>query len=717
MKKIVICPGGFHPFHAGHYSLYQAAKKKFPDADIYLAATDDTKNRPFPFEIKKKLAQLAGVDPNQFIQVKSPFKAEEITKNYNPEQDMLIFVRSEKDRTEQPKPGGTKKDGSPSYFQPYNNRANATFAKHAYIDYLPTVEFGPGIKSATEIRNSWPKLNKKQKLAMVLSLYPKTQKNKKLADIAVKMLDAGIVGEQAPQEISESIVLEGKGHLEHPEDLVFLEGIPGANRALASIINTIRDPAKITLKFDGYPALIFGRDQQGRFSIMDKHMFNKKDGTGRQVFSPQEFVEYDRARGANRGDLYNIITTVWPGLEKADRNKGYYWGDLLFSNPLQEKNGMYSFKANPNGIAYTVSTDSEVGKLMKGKQAGIAVHQFIPATAVSTDDAQSLDGSLGKLKNNSNVAIVPSKMPITPNLKINNTLKSKAEQAINTNKQAVQQLLDTSPQQLNVYSQNFTTFVNRKIVSGDLNNLVDDFVTYVVDRAKTETAKIKIKEHLEQNMKGIVGIFKIWIAIYNLKMNVVNQLNKSAKSSPVQGYLDDGTQTQEGFVSQGLKFVDRMGFSRQNLAGRTAVTEKLQETVSSIKTLLPQATPKQKVRIMGILKESVQMLKKIRETDETTPSAIKIDRNTSNLTSDETQVLKQIIRQYPEAKDPLSAIVKYVIHSIDQSDQEDAIHNKKLADMERAIKRLEKEMDDLYTRLEVIKEPVTESTTNYIEEK
>jgi hypothetical protein len=51
-------------------------------------------------------------------------------------------------------------------------------------------------------------------------------------------------------------------------------------------------------------------------------------------------------------------------------------------------------------------------------------------------------------------------------------------------------------------------------------------------------------------------------------MNVVKQLDQAAEHSPVKGYLQDGTQTQEGFVSQGLKLVDRMGFSRQNLAGR-----------------------------------------------------------------------------------------------------------------------------------------------------
>jgi hypothetical protein len=195
MKQIVIMPGGFHPFHAGHYSLYNSALEAFPQADVYVAATNDTKTRPFPFAIKEKLAKLAGVKPGRFVQVKSPFKAEEITSQYDPNEDVLIFVRSEKDKTEQPKPGGTKKDGSPSYFQPWTGKDLQPFSKHAYIAYLPTVEFGPGIKSATEIRNAWPNLNDRQKTAMVMSLYPATQQNKELAQNVVKMLDIGMSGE------------------------------------------------------------------------------------------------------------------------------------------------------------------------------------------------------------------------------------------------------------------------------------------------------------------------------------------------------------------------------------------------------------------------------------------------------------------------------------------------------------------------------------------
>jgi hypothetical protein len=199
-------PGGFHPFHAGHMALYNSARQAFPNADLYVAATNSQEERPFPFAVKEKLAKVAGVEPGHFIQVKSPFQAKEITQNYNPEQDVLIFVRSEKDRNESPKPGGTKKDGSPAYFQPYDPEHLEPFAKHAYFAYLPTVKFGPGITSATEIRKAWPTLNDKRKTAMVMSLYPASQKNPKLAANIVAMLDQ-VMGGQVDEAIDDNLRL------------------------------------------------------------------------------------------------------------------------------------------------------------------------------------------------------------------------------------------------------------------------------------------------------------------------------------------------------------------------------------------------------------------------------------------------------------------------------------------------------------------------------
>jgi len=203
-------PGGFHPFHAGHAALYNSAKRAFPDAEVFVAATNDTSTRPFPFAVKEKLARLAGVDAGHFVQVKSPFQAKEITSQFDPESDRLIFVRSEKDANKPPQAGGVKKDGTPSYLQPLLGATRLEpFSKRAYMAYLPTVEFGPGMTSATEIRTAWPTLNEKRKTALVMSLYPATQKNPKLAANVVKMLDTAI-GSELDENQGFAATLEAK---------------------------------------------------------------------------------------------------------------------------------------------------------------------------------------------------------------------------------------------------------------------------------------------------------------------------------------------------------------------------------------------------------------------------------------------------------------------------------------------------------------------------
>ena len=175
-QTLVIIPGGFHPFHPGHLSLYRSAQKAFPGATIVYAATDDQKERPFAFVDKEKLAAIAGVPERAFQMVKSPFVAREITQNFDPNTTVLIFARSEKDRDEPPKPGGVKKNGEPSYLQPYAKGDLAPMTQHGYMAYLPTVQFdaGPsGVTSATQIRNMWPQADDAQKNAIISDLYPR----------------------------------------------------------------------------------------------------------------------------------------------------------------------------------------------------------------------------------------------------------------------------------------------------------------------------------------------------------------------------------------------------------------------------------------------------------------------------------------------------------------------------------------------------------------
>ena len=194
MANIVIMPGGFHPFHAGHAALYNSIKEKYGEgSDIYVAASNNQKERPFPFEIKAKLAQLSGVQPGEFVQVKSPFVPTEITSKYDPDKDTIVFVRSEKDKNEHPQPGGVKKDGSPGYFQHIDQakRGAQPFSKVGYMDYLPVKEFA-GITSATQIRDTWPSLNDEQREEFVTHIYPNLKGNDKLIKNVVKLLSKGM---------------------------------------------------------------------------------------------------------------------------------------------------------------------------------------------------------------------------------------------------------------------------------------------------------------------------------------------------------------------------------------------------------------------------------------------------------------------------------------------------------------------------------------------
>ena len=223
-------PGGFHPFHAGHASLYQDAVKAFPGADVYVTASNDTSERSFPFAIKEKLARVAGVPAGRFVQVKSPFTSEEITSRYDPNDTVLIFVKSEKNSKNGSDPEGPfpqevdpatgklplvtkgKRKGLPvsdklKYYAG-NEKNLQPMSSNRYIAYLPTVPFGPGIKSGSEFRALWDRFTKvlldpkstpeqkekatELKKELIMNMYPATQKNPRLAANVVKLMDKGM---------------------------------------------------------------------------------------------------------------------------------------------------------------------------------------------------------------------------------------------------------------------------------------------------------------------------------------------------------------------------------------------------------------------------------------------------------------------------------------------------------------------------------------------
>lgn len=198
-KIVAVMPGGFHPFHPGHKSLYDWAVKTFGQPNVYVAATNDTATRPFPFEVKKKLAAMAGVPESNFIQVKSPFNNREYASLLDAD-TALVFVRSQKDKNEQPLPDQTKKNGEPGYLRSYTSKDLNTADEMGYMAYGPTINFdfsGMQIKSASELRATWPEMSDEDKLKAAKLMYGNG------APVAVKLLNKALgntVGEDVSPE-------------------------------------------------------------------------------------------------------------------------------------------------------------------------------------------------------------------------------------------------------------------------------------------------------------------------------------------------------------------------------------------------------------------------------------------------------------------------------------------------------------------------------------
>jgi len=158
-KTVVIFAGRFQPFHRGHYLSYLSLVQQFPEADVWIATSGKVcENSPFDFHERKSLAVLAGIPANRVAAVKNPYVADEILGNYDRTKDKVIFVLGAKD-SGRLNAGGFKKDGSPNYFQPFENLESMTCfdreTGHGYVMVAPLVEFsvaGKSVVGATSIR-------------------------------------------------------------------------------------------------------------------------------------------------------------------------------------------------------------------------------------------------------------------------------------------------------------------------------------------------------------------------------------------------------------------------------------------------------------------------------------------------------------------------------------------------------------------------------------
>jgi len=102
------------------------------------------------------------------------------------------------------------------------------------------------------------------------------------------------------------VIVEGV-RIEHPEDMIFDLGSRGLTQALTGIKAAAQEPGATTVKWDGKPAIIFGRKPTGEFVLTDKSGFLAKGYDGLAT-SPEMIQQIMSQRGGERSELINSLS-------------------------------------------------------------------------------------------------------------------------------------------------------------------------------------------------------------------------------------------------------------------------------------------------------------------------------------------------------------------------------------------------------------------------
>ena len=176
---IAIYPGRFQPFGQHHAKSFKWLQQKFGANNAYIATSDKVElpKSPFSFLEKKQIIEEYGLG-DHVVQTKNPYKAEEILGSLDPSSTAVVFMVGAKDMQNDPrfamKP---KRDGSPSYFQPYDANKNSLqgFDKHGYLIVGPHISIaipGYGEMSGTALRKALgAKVPRSQKIKLFKSVF------------------------------------------------------------------------------------------------------------------------------------------------------------------------------------------------------------------------------------------------------------------------------------------------------------------------------------------------------------------------------------------------------------------------------------------------------------------------------------------------------------------------------------------------------------------
>jgi hypothetical protein len=362
---------------------------------------------------------------------------------------------------------------------------------------------------------------------------------------------------QGMQPLVEQKLLEGSdARIEHLEDLVFEKGSRGISEAIAIAQAVAANTSGTTsVKWDGKPAIIWGRKANGQFVLTDKAGFTAKGYDGLAT-SPVALAQMMTNRGGDRGELIGIYEKLFPILQASvpENYRGFVKGDLLYINTPPEVAGAFVFK--PNTVEYKIPAASELGQRIANSEVGIAAHTRIAEESGKEQPIGQLDLNL-----------VPGLLLIEPtdktikNIQPESKLIKQIKQLNSAHGKDIDLLFN--PAELRRMQVSDLPALCKKYINSRINthfqNLLPDFGAWL-QKSVTPRKYNNIVEYLQSprsNMDGISAVFTAFLGLHDLKMDILQQLDRQQPGH-------------EGWVSATdsgrAKFVNRFGFSAANRA-------------------------------------------------------------------------------------------------------------------------------------------------------
>jgi len=386
-----------------------------------------------------------------------------------------------------------------------------------------------------------------------------------------------------------SLLDEGKAntHLTHLEELVLTQGPKGYDMARAFLLELLEElkgnvdsRVKTSVKWDGAPAIFAGiNPENGKFFVGTKSIFNKEPKIN---YTPEDV----RRNHGHAPGLVDKLTKALQYLPPLGIQK-ILQGDFMFDDEMistidVDGEPHYAFK--PNTITYAAPVESKLGQEIAESKFGIVFH----TTYDSLDGGASFGADVSGLNKVPGVWVDDAYFTDdTGTVTLTEDEEAKVKELVSAADQVNEKIdYEGLPMDLlNIY-------INSEIKGGQfLEDPAKSFLGFKrwysgrlekrIDKLKSEKGKMRATQKgqemlaaFDSKQEDILNLFKVSRLLFEAKNIFIAKYNNAVYNT--KHFIDDGSgdlvaSNPEGYVAvdhigNGVKFVDRLEFSKANFA-------------------------------------------------------------------------------------------------------------------------------------------------------